>query len=159
LSKGAATALWMGSVALVGLVLLASTRGPFRNLLTIARGDPARNVDGPTRTLLEISLWTTALLLASPHTQRLWFTSLFLPFAVMLSMMLGSPDDPRRRWIRAAVGVSFLVGTLLPPLLPERAVALAYEVRSPYLFATGFVFAVLTWLLWTGNPGDCEEER
>jgi len=166
LSEGTATALWLGLVGLVGLLLLASTRGPFRNLLTGARGsrarntdpsrtsDPAVNIDGPTRTLLEVSLWTTALLLASPHTQRLWFTSLFLPFAVMLAMIVDRPDDPRRRWIGAAIGVSFVVGSLLPLLLPGRALALAYEVRSPYLFATGLVFAVLTWLLWSGDAGD-----
>ena len=154
LPETTANALWWCSVAVIGLVLLVSTRGPIRDLVTRRRKDEPCGIDGPTRTLLEVSLWTTALLLASPHTQRFWFSSLFLPFAVMLGMIVEKPDDRRRRWIHAAVGVSFLVGTLLPPLLPGRAVALAYEVRSPYLFATIFVFAVLTWLLWTNNSAD-----
>jgi hypothetical protein len=100
------------------------------------------------RTLLEVSLWTTALLLASPHTQRLWFTSLFFPFAVMVALIADRPDDARRPWVLSALGASFLAGTLLPPLMPGRDAALGYEVRSPYLFATMWVFGVLAWLLW-----------
>ncbi len=175
LSEGQASAIWWASVLLVGAVLLVTTRGPLRALFVGAAGwrdaaarpaaasgrDPEIRRDGaPTpealrdaanRTLLEVSLWTTALLLASPHTQRLWFTSLFLPFAVMLALVIDHPDDPRRRWVRWAIGMSFLVGTLLPPLVPGRELALAYEVRSPYLFATVFVFGVLTRLLWVGS--------
>jgi hypothetical protein len=32
--------------------------------------------------------------------------------------------------------------------MPGRDAALGYEVRSPYLFATMWVFGVLAWLLW-----------
>lgn len=158
LSLEAATTVWWGAVVAVGLVLAACTRGPQQRLIGLLRPDPtaAASPSRPRpsdaeRTLLEVSLWATALLLASPHTQRLWFTSLFFPFVVMLALVAGRPEDSRRRQILSAVGGSFLIGTLLPPLMPGRDAALAYEVRSPYLLATLWVFAVQAWLLWPAD--------
>ena len=66
----------------------------------------------------------------------------------MLTLTADRPEDPRRGWINASIATYFVVGTLLPPLLPGRDAALAYEVRSPYVFATTFVFGVLAWLLY-----------
>lgn len=161
LSARTANVIWWVSVGAVGFVLAACTRGPQQRLLAGMRGRHAGSrmagaLGDDQRTFLEASLWTTALLLASPHTQRLWFTSLFFPFAVMLALIAGRPDDPRRPWIISAWGASFLAGTLLPPLMPGREAALGYEVRSPYLFATIWVFAVLARLLWPVPGGSGE---
>ena len=141
LSEGTADALWLGLTVLIGATVLASTR--WRE----DRTTRATGVTTATRTLLEISLWTTAFLLVSPHTQRQWLVSLFLPFVVLLALMERQPNGPPRRWIQAALVTTFAVGTLLPPLLPGREVALAYEVRSPYLLGTFAIFCVLVWLL------------
>ena len=67
-------------------------------------------------------------------------------------------DNSMIKYINANGGEELvLIGTLLPPLMPGREAALAYEVRSPYVFATLLVFGVLTWLLWTVKGGNVHD--
>jgi hypothetical protein len=102
-----------------------------------------REPSAPAVRALEFSLVLTAMLLASPHTQRRYFTALYVPILALLALLRDSPI--------IAVGWSGWLGlvvtaaasTFLPLLFGGRTLALAYEAASPYFFSTLVLFIAL----------------
>lgn len=101
----------------------------------------------PERQWLEYSLVFTAILMLSPHTNRLYFCTLFLPFAVLAALQFKHPNNPFTKIIHGALGLCFLTNTLAPLIMPGRNAALAYETHSPYFFSSLVLFCVLGFLI------------
>jgi hypothetical protein len=128
LSPSAISALWMTALA-AGAVLLARVLW--------------REPSGPAVRALEFSLILTAMLLASPHTQRRYFTALYPPILVLLALLSEVPGGAQGRSIRIGLVVTGAASTFLPLLFGGRTLALAYEASSPYFFSTLVLFIVL----------------
>ncbi|MBI4382821.1 MAG: DUF2029 domain-containing protein [Nitrospinae bacterium] len=129
--------LWMAA-ALALLFFFALTVG----------GNPQNA--SPGRSLLECGLATTAILLLSPHDNRLYFSTLILPFLTLAGFLLKYPGR-QRVLIQATLAINFLVGALLPLIMPGRQASLAYEAHSPYFFSTLLLFFVLSALVLKFN--------
>lgn len=96
--------------------------------------------------LLEYSLVTTAMLIVSPHSLRIYFAALLFPCGVLVSTLLRHPDHPQRRWIVSSVVATGVLGTILP-LVPGRRWSLIYEALSPHFAAAVIVALCLARLL------------
>jgi hypothetical protein len=81
--------------------------------------------------LLDLSLIMTAMLVGSPHTQRIYFSALVVPAGVLAALLLRHASFPGRSLARAALVLVGLVGTALPLVLSTRRVAVAFEALSP----------------------------
>jgi hypothetical protein len=125
----AATGAWLVSLVAGGLVVLAVLR-PTSSSRTIR--------------LLEFSIVLTAMLLASPHTQRRYFVVLYVPVLALLALSETSPT-PRAGALMArfAVGATAATGTVLPLIFAGRQLAFTYEATSPYFFGTAVLFGAL----------------
>jgi hypothetical protein len=86
------------------------------------------------------------MLLASPHTQRRYFTALYIPIVGLLALRHAHPEVAGRRAVGVALAATAAASTFLPLLFGGRRLALAYEAWSPYFFATLLLFATLLWL-------------
>lgn len=132
-SPGAVTVLWvvMGACLVAGLAagIMSATRD---------------RVSG----MLEYALLVTAMLLLSPHSLRMYFATLFLPFCVLIGLLVAEPAHRHRRLITVTLGVSFVAGTLIPLLLPSRAIALTYEALSPHVVVAALVSVSLGVVRW-----------
>jgi hypothetical protein len=128
LSTPVASALWVGMVFVGGLWLLAVLW---------------RERSGPAGRLLEFSLVLTAILLASPHTQRQHLSALCVPVLALLALLSKYPAMPLRLPVMIALAVTAAASTLLPLLLSDRRLAVLYEAGSPYFFATLVLFVTL----------------
>ena len=108
--------------------------------LAAVTGRRKRNSRGRT---LEYALMTAAILLLSPHTLRIYFATLFFPFAVLLALIVQSPGDAKRILIRNVLAGAFIVGTLIPLVIPGRVLSRAYEALSlHFVMALGVCVAV-----------------
>lgn len=96
--------------------------------------------------LLEYSLVTTAMLILSPYSLRIYFATLFLPCAALLAALLKSPSLPHRRVIVAILLAATFASTLMP-LIPGRRWSLLFEALSPHFLVSVAVAAALAWLL------------
>lgn len=128
LSPGVVTGLWLAGVAVLGLLGLAVVA--------------PRPGDGMVR-LLELSIVLVGMLLAAPHTQRRYLVSLYVPVAVMLSVLVRHPDRMTRRAVLLGVGATAASGTVLPLVFGGRRLALMYEAASPYFVGTLVLFGAL----------------
>jgi hypothetical protein len=97
----------------------------------------------PAMAPVEWSLLLMAMLLASPHSQRPYFSMTCVPAAVLLALY----PWPPARWplmVRAGLVISAAVGTVLPLILTTRRAALTYQMASPYFIgAVALTFALL----------------
>lgn len=122
---------------------------------------PRDEVDG----MVDLSLVLMAMLVGSPHTQRLHFAAIVVPVAVLMVMLAKDagadvparqvsirdrPDAPARYgtaasgWlVRLALLAVFAAGTLVPALLFTRSAALVYEALSPHFWAALLVGVTL----------------
>lgn len=132
LSEAATTALWLVLAAAVGVLFIAAVR---------------RRSQSPDADLLKDSLVVLAILILSTHTQRIYFSTLFFPYCVLIALLIKHPGHTHARSIRWVIGASVVLSTVAPIVLPGRRLSLAYEMRSPYLFVTLAVFALILVLL------------
>lgn len=102
---------------------------------------------GLERRWLEYGLATTAILLLSPHSTRLYFSTLLLPFCVLVVLLLKYPGNQHAKIMKTMLGICFFVNTLTPLIMPGRKASLAYETHSPYFFASLALFFVLSYLI------------
>jgi glycosyl transferase family 87 len=120
--------LWVAGVAIAAIVIAAVL--------------PAAPTQSTTR-LLEFSIVLTATLLVSPHTQRRYFVTLFVPVLALVAVLM-----QQRRWrddvlVWGALAATAAAGTVLPMVYAGRALALEYESLAPYFFATVGLMYVL----------------
>lgn len=131
LSPATITAIWLAMIAAGGLVV------------AIVLWKEAAT---PSVRLLEFSLVLTAMLLVSPHTQRRYFISLYVPMLALLVVMRQRPRRVPGRVVTTGLAATAAASTVLPLLLGGRRLALAYEAMSPYFFATVILMGVLLWV-------------
>ena len=93
---------------------------------------------------LSLSLLLVAMLLGSPHSQRIYYSSLFVPVTVALHVIARHRPNQTMRLLIASLVTMGAVGTLAPLLLPSRRVAVGFEALSPHVAAaTLFGIALL----------------
>lgn len=92
---------------------------------------------------LELAILLTAILIASPHSQRRYFVSLLVPAMALLGVLWTAGPVRGRGLARAALWVTAAGGTIAPLLVGSRANAILYESLMPHLFTTLFLFVVL----------------
>ncbi len=131
LSAQSVSALWyaLSACVLLGLVGVMAARRPSEDSV-----------------ILEYALVTVLILVLSPHSLRLYFSTLFFPCCVLLGLLIKYPSHPFRILIQLGLGLTFGVGTLAPLILPGRDAALLYEALSPH-FVSAFLSCVLLGLL------------
>jgi hypothetical protein len=83
------------------------------------------------------------MLLASPHTQRRYFTALYVPILAVLALLPESPAVAQGWSARIGLIATGAASTFLPLLFGGRTMALAYEAGSPYFFSTLVLFIAL----------------
>ena len=128
LSPAAINALWIAGVLVLGLAALFA--------LWQASSDPVAK-------LLEFSIVLTGIVLASPHTQRRYFVTLFVPVVVLLTQWERLRSGQDRRLVLMGVLATAAPATILPLVFGGRRLALLYEATSPYFFGAFGLFAVL----------------
>jgi hypothetical protein len=92
--------------------------------------------------VFKYTLVMVSLLLLSPHSSRVYFSTLFFPCAVLVALAIKYPESRHRTLVLSVLGISFALNTLLPALMPGRRASLAYEALSPYFFSALFVWLV-----------------
>jgi hypothetical protein len=122
------SAIW---VVLVGL-------GGFALAKTLWAESPV-----PAVRVLEFSLILTAMVLASPHTQRRHLTALYVPALVLVALLPAFRGRPGQQQLRYGLAATAAASTILPLLFGGRRLALAYEAFSPYFFGTLVLFVML----------------
>jgi hypothetical protein len=124
----AVTTIWLLVVLAGALVTIRAIRQP--------SADPAM---AP----VEWSILLMAMLLASPHSQRPYFSMTCIPAAVLLALY----PWPPARWpvmVRAGLVASAAAGTVLPLVLTTRGAAITYQMASPYFIgAVALTLALL----------------
>jgi Glycosyltransferase family 87 len=93
--------------------------------------------------LIEFSIVLTFMVLASPHTQRRYFVTLYVPAVALVSLFTTATRVDEKR--AALIGLLAMAApaTILPLVLGGRTLALLYEASSPYFFGTLLLFATL----------------
>jgi hypothetical protein len=104
--------------------------------------------------LLDYSAVMMIILLISPHTQRIYFCSLFFPCAVLSAQPAGPAPSRHRRLIHGSLAAAFAIGSLLPALLPGRDAAFAYERLWPHAFLTLWLLVLTLILRRSHTAGD-----
>ena len=92
---------------------------------------------------LKYALLTVSLLLLSPHDSRIYFSTLFFPCAVLVAFLYKYAESRFRPFLLSALGLSFILNSLLPALMPGRKASLVYETLSPYFFSALFIWIAL----------------
>jgi hypothetical protein len=85
----------------------------------------------------------TGIVLASPHTQRRYFVTLYIPAVALVALLVRRPPPSDKRSIRIGLLAIAAPATILPLLFAGRRLALLYEATSPYFFGTLILFGVL----------------
>jgi alpha-1,2-mannosyltransferase len=140
--------------SLRGVLLRWLTRGPLAAwmiLLLVLAVAMALVFRRPPRNqaskLLELSLVLTGMLVVSPHTQRIHFSTLFVPAVTLIALVVMSPQM-RGAWLaRSALVVNAAAATFLPLVFGGRTASLAYQAFEPYLAAAMVLLVVLMVLL------------
>gem|GEM_PF-5006308 len=101
---------------------------------------------------LKYALLTVSLLLLSPHDSRIYFSTLFFPCAVLVAFLYKYSGSEFRAFLLSVLGLSFILNTLLPALMPGRRASLVYETLSPYFFSALFIWIALWLVLCYSNP-------
>ncbi len=122
------TLVWLGTVLAGGLIVAILLREP---------------ASGPVPEMLDFSIVLTAMLLASPHTQRRYLVALYVPALLMTAILPQTRDNTDRRLMAFGLGAVLATGTVLPLLFGGRRLALWYEAGSPYFFGTLAMFVTL----------------
>jgi len=107
----------------------------------------ARASRHPDVVLLEHSLVVVGILILSPHSMRVYFSTLLLPSGILVILLIKYSQNIYRRLMQGVLVLSFLVSVLIPAVLPGRQASLVYEIHSPYFFATTILFFVLVFLI------------
>jgi Glycosyltransferase family 87 len=102
-----------------------------------------RDSHDPVVRLLEFSIVLTGIVLASPHTQRRYFVTLYVPAVALVALLVRRPAPRDKRSILIALLGIAAPATILPLLFAGRRLALVYEASSPYFFGTLLLFGVL----------------
>jgi len=102
-----------------------------------------REDDDPLVRLLEFSIVLTGTVLASPHTQRRYFVTLYVPAVALMALLAVRPSPSDKRSILIGLLAIALPATILPLFFGGRRLALLYEAASPYFFGTLVLFGVL----------------
>ena len=97
----------------------------------------------PLVRLFEFSIVMTGIVLASPHTQRRYFVTLYVPAVALVALLVRRPAPPDKRSILIGLLAIAAPATILPLLFAGRRLALLYEAGSPYFFGTALLFVVL----------------
>jgi hypothetical protein len=92
---------------------------------------------------LDLSIVLTAILLASPHTQRRYFIALYVPAVALIALVARTRNDIDRRLMLFGLAVTAATSTVLPLLFAGRRLALWYEAAAPYFFGTFALFVTL----------------
>lgn len=106
-----------------------------------------------TGTALQYALLTTSLLILSPHNTRLYFSALFFPSAVLAAFVYHPSGRPYRTFLFTTLGLSFVLNTFLPTVMPGRQASLVYETLSPYFFSALLVWVALFVLIGRTSNG------
>lgn len=93
--------------------------------------------------LIELALLFLVMLLVSPHSQRIYYSTLLVPAAVGLTVLYRNPGAPGAGLLRAGLMVVGITGSLMPFLLGTRRLAVAFEALSPHVLALLFFTASL----------------
>ena len=128
LPLGAVNSIWVG-LTTGGVVAMALITGSKRRT--------------PRSRVLEYCLIMTAILILSPHSLRIYFSTLFFPFIALAALMTEGASAAYRRWSGIVLGAGFLIGSFLPAVLPGREIARAYSALSPHFVLALGVSAVL----------------
>ncbi|MFN7913955.1 MAG: glycosyltransferase 87 family protein [Vicinamibacterales bacterium] len=125
-----ATLLWLAGSACLMVATWAALRTPAQ--------------DGRVL-MLELSLVLTLMLLVSPHTQRRYFVTLFVPSVTLLAISAGECSLPERTrtWIRRGQLGILLPGTVLPALFAGHVLSRLYQFLSVYFFGALVLFIAL----------------
>jgi hypothetical protein len=138
--------------ALRGLLLstgLSSEAVTWVWVLTVLAGTVAvvvalwPNPVAPAARFLELCVVLTAMLLASPHTQRRYFIALLVPIAALLALMRTHRNLPEAHLIRVTLATIAAIGTVLPLLFAGRRFALVYQTYSPHFFGAAVMLVAL----------------
>jgi hypothetical protein len=86
----------------------------------------------PATRFVELCVVLTAMLLASPHSQRRYFIALYVPIMALLALMRTGRSLLEVHLIRAALAIVAATGTLLPLLFAGHRLALVYQRYSPH---------------------------
>ena len=139
--RGALIKLGSGSLSpavISGISIAAAAAAAFAILWVVSTGR-----EHPGRRALELALILTAMTLFAPQTQRIHFSALAVPAAILWALTRSQADLPFRRLAITALWVNAIAGTLLPVLLPSRRLSRAYIDFSPYTFAALLLFVAL----------------
>ena len=128
LSPAVVNGIWLAGLFGLGLAALAALW---------------RDIDDPVARVLEFSIVLTGIMLASPHTQRRYFVTLYVPAVALVALLTGRPAQRDRRAIVIGLLAIAAPATMLPMLFAGRKLALIYEAASPYFFGTLLLFGVL----------------
>ena len=148
LPQGVVDLLWVTLVSAAGLLSIVVLRRRERSAAP-AGGHATADAAVP---LLELSLVLTAIVLASPHTQRQHLTALYVPALVLVGLLMTGSPRPRRQLILVTLGATAAASTFLPLIFGGRQLALAYEAWSPYFAATLVMFVALVVLVVQLTP-------
>jgi hypothetical protein len=132
------TGLWI-----VGLAVLGAAA-----LVALWREDPR-----PIVRLLEFSIVLTGIVIASPHTQRRYFVTLFVPVVALMSLWRQELATRDRQLVLGSLLATVAPATLLPLVFGGRRLALRYEAASPYFFGALALFAALVVLTMRWKAG------
>lgn len=111
--------------------------------------------------LLDLALIMVAVLIGSPHTQRIYFSAMVVPVSVLVALLMRHPRLPARALALATLGLTAGVATVLPLVLSTRRWAVAFEALSPHFVASALVGISLLTLRFApvGEPTHAPGER
>jgi Glycosyltransferase family 87 len=131
--------IWLIGLAVLGVAALAAVW---------------REDDDPLVRLLEFSIVMTGIVLASPHTQRRYFVTLYVPAVALVAVLRRRPLPADHRSILIGLLATGASATILPLLFAGRRLALLYEAASPYFFGTLILFGVLIMMTMCRKAAD-----
>jgi hypothetical protein len=105
-----------------------------------------RSPTTPTTRWLEFCVVLTAMLIASPHTQRRYFIALYVPIITLLALVGRGRKPPEAHCIRVALAITAATGTVLPLVFAGRRLALVYQAYSPHFFGALAVLIALVFV-------------
>jgi hypothetical protein len=120
LSSRAVTWVWVLTVV-AGAVVVAVALWP--------------NPVTPATQFLELCVVLTAMLLASPHTQRRYFIALYVPAMALVALIRTRRRLPDVTMAGAALATTAAIGTVLPLAFAGRRLSLIYQAYTPHFFA------------------------
>jgi alpha-1,2-mannosyltransferase len=126
-----ATVIWLLVSVVIGVAAVAVVLRPPIHWL-------ARDV--------EFAVVLACIPLLSPHSQRIYFSYLLVPVAVLFALLSHRELRPAlRRFAGSALASLALLGTMLPAALGSKGLSRAYLGYFPYTWGCAFVAAALLW--------------